>query len=119
MARKGARFDFDESGTRSKGFDLAVQHLNTMEKKTSRCWPGYTPVPGKKRNEQGSCRPKAKSKLRATEQSFRKKRERQLDEWEEQHPGKRRSAAQHLRKPTKGKAAKTGATKRRRSTASK
>jgi hypothetical protein len=90
-----------------------------MENKTSRCWPGYTPVPGKKRNEQGSCRPKAKSKLRATEQSFRKKRERQLDEWEEQHPGKRRSAGQHLRKPTKRKAAKTGATKRRRSTASK
>jgi len=25
----------------------------------SRCWPGYEPVPGKERNEKGSCKPKA------------------------------------------------------------
>lgn len=25
----------------------------------SRCWPGYEPVPGKTRNEKGSCKPKA------------------------------------------------------------
>jgi hypothetical protein len=28
-------------------------------KQTSRCWPGYEPVPGKARGEKGSCRPKA------------------------------------------------------------
>jgi hypothetical protein len=28
-------------------------------KQTSRCWPGYTPVPGTKRGEKGSCEPKA------------------------------------------------------------
>lgn len=26
--------------------------------KTSRCWPGYEPVPGKSENEEGSCRKK-------------------------------------------------------------
>jgi hypothetical protein len=29
-------------------------------KQTSRCWPGYEPVPGKSRNEKGSCKPKAR-----------------------------------------------------------
>ncbi len=32
------------------------------DKKTSRCWPGFEPVPGKAEHEQGSCKPKAKSK---------------------------------------------------------
>jgi hypothetical protein len=32
------------------------------DKKDSRCWPGYEPVPGKAEHEQGSCRPMAKSK---------------------------------------------------------
>ena len=27
-------------------------------KQTSHCWPGYEPVPGKARNETGSCKPK-------------------------------------------------------------
>ena len=27
---------------------------------TSRCWPGYEPVPGKTRGEKGSCKPKAR-----------------------------------------------------------
>ncbi len=28
-------------------------------KQTSRCWPGYEPVPGTKSGEKGSCKPKA------------------------------------------------------------
>jgi hypothetical protein len=28
-------------------------------KQTSRCWPGYEPVPGTKRGQKGSCKPKA------------------------------------------------------------
>ncbi len=28
-------------------------------KQTSRCWPGYEPVPGKPGGEKGSCKPKA------------------------------------------------------------
>jgi hypothetical protein len=31
-------------------------------KKSSRCWPGYEPVPGKSEHEEGSCRKKAASK---------------------------------------------------------
>ena len=27
-------------------------------KKTSRCWPGYEPTPGKKPGAKGSCKPK-------------------------------------------------------------
>jgi hypothetical protein len=54
-----------------------------------RCWPGYEPVKGKKKHEQGSCRPK---------------RKKQLDEWQAEHPKTRRSAAQHLPAPKAGKA---------------
>ena len=68
-------------------------------KKSNRCWPGYEPVKGKQQHEQGSCRPKAESKLSAGEKSFRKKRRKQLDEWQAKHPHTRRSAAQHLGKP--------------------
>jgi len=68
-------------------------------KKTSRCWPGYEPVPGKKPNSQGSCRPKADSKSTPSEKQFKAKRKRQLDEWQKEHPGKRRQAAQHLSGP--------------------
>jgi hypothetical protein len=30
--------------------------------KTSRCWPGYEPVPGKAEHEEGSCRKKPASR---------------------------------------------------------
>jgi hypothetical protein len=70
-----------------------------MPTKQSRCWPGYEPVPGKKQHEQGSCRPKADSKLSSEETSFREKRNKQLSDWQAKHPGTRRSAAQHLAKP--------------------
>lgn len=81
-----------------------------MPKDEKRCWPGYEPVKGKKKNEQGSCRPKAESKSTASEKEFRAKRKRQLDRWEASHPGTRRSAAQHLAKP--GAKKKTAARKR-------
>jgi hypothetical protein len=67
--------------------------------RTNRCWPGYEPVPGKKAGQQGSCRPKAKSKLSSPEQKFRKKRRQQLDKWQAGHPHTRRAAAQHLHAP--------------------
>lgn len=65
----------------------------------NRCCPGYEPVKGKKKNEQGSCRKKAESKSTPTEKAFQKKRASQLDEWEKEHPDTFRSAAQHLGKP--------------------
>jgi hypothetical protein len=72
----------------------------------NRCWPGYEPVPGKEKNEAGSCRKKAESKTTPTEKAFQQKRKAQLDRWEREHPGSPRKAAQHLRAPRKRKAVK-------------
>jgi hypothetical protein len=72
-------------------------------KKSNRCWPGYEAVKGKKPNSQGSCRPKAKSKLTPSEQEFRAKRRRQLDKSEAERPNTRKSASQGLRKPSTAK----------------
>jgi hypothetical protein len=69
------------------------------EKKSNRCWPGYEPVNGKPKNTQGSCRPKAESKLTASEKQFRAKRKKQLADWKAKHPGSPKKAAQHLSKP--------------------
>lgn len=68
-------------------------------KKTSRCWPGYEPVRGKKANEQGSCKPKADAKSSPDGKEFKAKRKRQLDNWKKSHPGSPRKAAQHLSAP--------------------
>lgn len=70
-----------------------------MPKDEDRCWPGYEPVKGKKQHEQGSCKPKADSKLSASEKTFRAKRKRQLNRWQKEHPAAPRKAAQHLSKP--------------------
>src|SRR4051794_31180748 len=74
-------------------------------KNENRCWPGYEPVPGKKPNSEGSCKPKPESKSSPSEKGFRAKRRKQLDEWEAAHPGSRPQAAQHLRAPGAKKAA--------------
>jgi hypothetical protein len=70
-----------------------------MLSKQNRCWPGYEAVEGKKEHEQGSCRPKAESKLSSGEKGFRKERRKQLYDWQAKHPHTRRSASQHLGKP--------------------
>ena len=60
----------------------------------NRCWPGYVPVPGKKKNEQGSCRPKAESQLTPKEKKVRQKRKKEIDQFQKEHPGSPRAAAQ-------------------------
>jgi len=75
------------------------QTANKQSGSTTRCWPGYEPVKGKKPHSQGSCRKKAASKTTSAEKSFRAKRKKQLDRWEAKHPHTRRSAAQHLHEP--------------------
>ena len=65
----------------------------------NRCWPGYEPVPGKPEHSQGSCRPKADSKLAPSEKTFRVKRARQLSDWKASHKNSPKKAAQHLHKP--------------------
>lgn len=82
------------------------------KKEADRCWPGYEPVPGKKPNSQGSCRPKADSKSTPSEKEFKAKRRRQLDEWQAEHKGKRRQAAQHLSGPDKEPSSQKGAAKK-------
>ncbi|HEY0566328.1 MAG TPA: hypothetical protein VGC88_12125 [Terriglobales bacterium] len=79
----------------------------------NRCWPGYTPAPGKSAHEQGSCRPKAESKMGSSEKQFRAKRRKQLDKWESEHPHTRKSASQHLHAPRSH--TKTNATKKKTS----
>ena len=73
--------------------------MATTTKTSNRCWPGYEPVKGKKKNEQGSCRKKAASKSTKAEKEFQGERKKQIDNWQKSHPGKRRSAAQGLSKP--------------------
>lgn len=73
------------------------------ENNENRCWPGYEPVKGKPEHSQGSCKPKPESKSKPSEKQFRAKRKKQLDEWQQDHPNTRRSAAQHLKSPTAAK----------------
>jgi hypothetical protein len=63
-------------------------------------------VPGKKQNEQGSCRKKAASKSTPSEKEFQSQRAKQLEEWKKDHPKSPRKAAQHLGKPAAKPAAK-------------
>ena len=44
-----------KAGTKKKGSSKAYA-------KSSRCWPGYEPVPGKSEHEEGSCRKKPASR---------------------------------------------------------
>lgn len=87
------------------------------DEKKNRCWPGYEPVKGKKPNSQGSCRKKAASKLKPSEQKFRAKREKQLKDWKEEHPKSPGKAAQHLAAP--GSRKKAAAKPRARAAARK
>ncbi len=46
--------------------------------KTSRCWPGYEPVPGKSEHEQGSCRKKPASRNGGKEADRETSRKKQI-----------------------------------------
>jgi hypothetical protein len=46
--------------------------------KTSRCWPGYEPVPGKREHEEGSCRKKPASRNGGEPVSREKSRKKQI-----------------------------------------
>jgi hypothetical protein len=46
--------------------------------KSSRCWPGYEPVPGKSEHEEGSCRKKPASKNGGKEVSRETARKKQI-----------------------------------------
>jgi hypothetical protein len=86
-----------------------VSRGGTLAKNQDRCWLGYEPVPGKAQHDQGSCRPKAQSKMSGGEKGFRAKRKKQLETWKAEHPGSPKKAAQHLHAP--GQKTKTAAKK--------
>jgi hypothetical protein len=46
--------------------------------KSSRCWPGYEPVPGKSEHEEGSCRKKPASRNGGKEVSREAARKKQI-----------------------------------------
>lgn len=85
----------------------------TTRTNKERCWPGYEPVPGKKPNEQGSCRKKPSSKTTASEKQFRSRRQQQLDAWSAKHPNSPRKAAQHLHAPVEPRSKRAVSPKRR------
>jgi hypothetical protein len=45
--------------THKKSAKKSAKKSTKPAKQTSRCWPGFTPVPGKDPGEKGSCKPKA------------------------------------------------------------
>ena len=66
-------------------------------KKTSRCWPGFEPMPGKSEHEEGSCRKKAPSKnggKQVNRETARKKQIAAGGERARQAKGKSPSAAE-------------------------
>ncbi len=96
--------------------------------KTSRCWPGFEPVPGKGEHEQGSCRKKPASRNGGKVPDRERSRKKQIElggKRAEQAKGKspdaaeRRAASKTAAKKTAGKktagkkpAAKKTATKK-------
>ena len=54
-AHKQASTDQHSENPSSTGHGKAKKQ---PARQTSRCWPGYEPVPGMKRGEKGSCKPK-------------------------------------------------------------
>jgi hypothetical protein len=65
--------------------------------KSSRCWPGYEPVPGKSEHDEGSCRKKPASRNAGQKVSREKARKQQISlggERAKQAKAKSRSAAE-------------------------
>ena len=81
--------------------------------KTSRCWPGFEPVPGKGEHEQGSCRKKPASRNGGQEPDRERSRKKQIElggKRAEQAKGKSPDAAER-RSASKSAAKKTASKK--------
>ena len=57
---------------------MTVKKSTHSYTKSSRCWPGYEPVPGKSEHEEGSCRKKSASKNGGKEVSRETARKKQI-----------------------------------------
>jgi hypothetical protein len=87
--------------------------------KTSRCWPGFEPVPGKSEHEQGSCRKKPASRNGGKEPDRETSRKKQIalgGKRAEQAKGKSPNAAE---RKSVSKSAKKTASPRTESSAQK
>ena len=51
---------------------------NKSDTKSSRCWPGYEPVPGKSEHQEGSCRKKTAGKNGGKPVSRERSRKKQI-----------------------------------------
>jgi hypothetical protein len=82
--------------------------------KTSRCWPGYEPVPGKSEHEQGSCRKKPASRNGGKEPDRETSRKKQIalgGKRAEQAKAKSPDPAERRSVSKKAKSKKTATTK--------
>jgi hypothetical protein len=68
--------------------------------KTSRCWPGYEPVPGKSEHEEGSCRKKPASRNGGKKVGRETARQKQISQGGKR--GAQAKKAVHPRSPRKG-----------------
>lgn len=102
------------AGTSAKGASKSKGSKGASGKayeKTSRCWPGYVPVPGKGEHEEGSCRKEPASKNGGQEVDRETARKKQISmggKRAEQAKGKSPDAAE---RKTVSKAAKPGRAK--------
>lgn len=95
------------------------QSTGKPDTKTSRCWPGYEPVPGKSEHEQGSCRKKPASRNGGKEPDRETSRKKQIAlggkraeqaKSKSPDPAERRAASKDAKKTTPAK--KSSSTKR-------
>jgi hypothetical protein len=49
-----------KKSTAKSAHQTPAKKTTRSAKQTTRCWAGFTPVPGKDPGEKGSCKPKAK-----------------------------------------------------------
>jgi len=57
---------------------MATKSDTKIHAKSSRCWPGYEPVPGKSEHEEGSCRKKPASRNGGKKVSWDTARKKQI-----------------------------------------
>ena len=80
--------------------------------KTSRCWPGFVPVPGKGEHEQGSCRKEPASKNGGEEVNRETARKKQISMGGKRAEQAKRKSPDAAERKSVSKAAKAGPAKK-------
>ncbi len=58
--KSGAKTASNKTASNKTAHKKSAKKSTKPAEQTSRCWPGFKPVPGKDPGEKGSCEPKAK-----------------------------------------------------------